>query len=528
MSTTHERLRMAGQADLGAYVEATGNQLWSVQRRIATAASMPRARVSVPSCTASGKTFLAARLALAFMDAYTPGTPCTICDGPCGGAKIVTLASTFEHLRDVLWGEIRTAYADLQTKGIIVPGRMGAGQTLRLDAGPDHFMFGASPSQAERLQGFHGAHILVVGDEATALPEEVTQGLTSTLATGDARLLLIANPTTPDTWFAQQCRSARTEVIRISAWDTPLFTGEDVPGGSYLLTPDFLEELKAAGMGPGTYDWTTKIEGEFWDLSDDSLVAEAWYDEALVAEPVFGTRAVGIDLAPYGTNENVIAVRDGSALIDVRAYPAMRPDLFFAGPVTDILRKYKPHYVIYDADGVGAGVIGDAERAVRAAMRGEKEDELGNSHVMQLLPFRGAMSVSTKFINARSAWWWNLRRRFENGAIAVQVRDEKLREQTTKLKYSITAQGDIRVETKEELRKRDRGFTLDRADALMYCFALTDELPVPAASANTPMLDFMGVKDRSVEAMIRRDKQAMAEKERWHDSHWEDDFFSDY
>lgn len=514
-SDSRTRLRIAGQADLGVWVEAaTGAKLWSVQRQIATAISGYRARVAVPSCTASGKTWLAGGLALAFFDAYTPGTPCRQCGGPCQGAKVITLASKFEHLRDVLWGELRTRYAQLQERGIILPGRMGIGQTLRLDDGSEHWMIGQSPSQAESLQGIHGAHILVIGDEATALPEEVTRGLVSSLATGDARQLLIFNPTSADTWAAEQTRASHTQVFKISAYDTPLFTGEEAPPGAFLLTPEYLDELKGAGMGPGTYDWQTKVEAEFWDLTDDNLIAETWYDQALQAEGYQGTRAVGIDLAPYGSNENTIAVRDGNTLVALYSYPSMRPDTFWEGPVTEVLMKHQPDYVIYDADGVGAGVIGYAENAVAAAMHAT------GGRLMQLIPFRGGVAVTTKFQNARSAWWWNLRRRFENGAIAIRVNDLKMREQVTKLKYTITANGDIRVETKEELRRRDRGFALDRGDAVMYAFSMTDELPVPSSAASTPLADHFGIRDRSLASMRRRDLERMQSKTSKHLDDW--------
>jgi hypothetical protein len=504
MQTTdaRARLRLAGQADLGLWVEAACGGLWSIQRDIALASSHFRARVAVPSCTASGKTWLAARIALAFYDAYMPGTPCRRCAGPCGGAKVITLASKFEHLRDVLWGEIRLAYVQLQERGIALPGRMGVGQTLRLDDGPDHWILGQSPSMAESLQGVHGAHILVVGDEATALPEETTRGLVSSLATGDARQLLIFNPTSGDTWAADQCRAGHTTVIKIPAWETPNFTGEEAPAGAYLLTPEYLDELKAAGMGPGTYDWTTKIEAEFWDLTDDNLIAEPWYDQAVQAEGTPGTRQLGIDLAPYGSNENTIAVRDGNMVTALLPFPAMRPDSFFQGPVTEAILKYAPDFVVYDADGVGAGAIGYAEAAVAAGMKAFPE------RVIQLVPFRGALAVQTKFQNWRSQAWWNLRRRFENGAIAIRVHDPKLREQTTKLKYTITANGDIRVETKEELRRRDRGFTLDRGDALCYAFAMSDELRL-APRSDTPLSDYFHLKDRSFAAMRARDRERL-------------------
>lgn len=508
------RLRQLGQIDLGAWVEAVSNPLWSIQRNIAAAGSRYRARVAVPSCTASGKTFLAARLALAFFDAYTPGTPCSHCQGPCGGSRVITLASKHEHLQDVMWSEIRGEYEALRNKGVLLPGRMGVGRTLRLDDGPNHLMLGTSPSNAEGLQGVHEAHLLVIGDEATALPEEVTKGLVSSLATGDARQLLIFNPTTTETWAYEQCQSSITDVIKIRAWDTPLFTGEAVPPGSYLLTPEYLEELKASGQGPGTFDWVTKVEADFWDLGEDTLVPGPWYDTARGAPWVEGTRQLGIDLAPYGSAESVIAVRDGNGLVAVEAFPSMRMDTFFEGPVTKAVRRYAPNIVVYDADGVGAGVIGYAEKAARSM--------LDQGHGIQLLPFRGALGVQTKFTNARSSWWWHLRAQFEAVAISVQVEDPKLRDQLIRLKYRITDAGDIRVETKEELRRRDRG-DLDRADAVMYAWALSD-VHISAPTVRKSLADEFGIFDRSAEAMWERDMAQIASKgqkrDRFEDDWW--------
>lgn len=507
MTSARDRLRLLGQADLGAWVEAAGFPLWNVQRQIAQAASQRRARVAVPSCNASGKTYLGGRLALAFYDSYTPGTPCVACDptgtrGGCRGAKVLTTSSKAEHLRDALWSEIRIAYEQLRARGIEIPGVMAKGQNLRLEEAPNHFLVGYSPNHAEGFQGFHSPHKLILGDEATSLDDQMQQGITGLLATGDSRLLLIFNPTTDDTYAALECRSPRTEVIRIRAWDTPNFTGEAVPEGANLTTPEWIEELQDKGMGPGTYEWTTRVEAEFWSIGDDVLITGDEYDRAAGVEWIEGTRALGVDLAPYGSDENVIAARDGNGLRSVKAYPAMRPDLFIESAVADEVRRIDPHYLIWDADGVGAGVYGDMEK-LAAAYNAE-------GHNVVLLPFRGGTSVETRFLNSRSAWWWGLRRRFQHNGISLAPLspDNKLREQITDIRYSITPGGDIKVESKETMRKRGKG-SPDRADAVMYAFSLVEELPIPAMVVETPVLDIAGVPDRSVEAMQRRDKELM-------------------
>lgn len=451
MSDSRTRLRHLGQLDLGMYIEAgTGGQLWSIQRQIATAISKHRARVAVPSCTGSGKSFVAARIALAFYDTYTPGTPCHACGGPCYGSKIITTSSKFEHLRDVLWSEMRTAAMQFEANDIKMPGVMARGQVLRLEDDPRHFIIGYSPNKAESLQGLHSAgHKLIIGDEATALDNEVQVGITGLLSTGDSRLLLIFNPTTDDTYAALQCRTPSTKVIKITAFDTPNFTGEPVPPGASLTTPEWLEDLADQGMGPGSYEHTTRVLAEFWTMGDDVLISPDNYDRAPMTEWIEGTRQLGVDLASYGTDSNVIAYRSGNGLVKLQEFPSMRQDTFFEGPVTDAVRDFDPDFLTWDADGVGAGVYGYVDTLI------SRHNRAGGN--VTALPFRGGIHVPAKYLNARAAWYWNLRRRFEAGTIALILPpNDKLRAQLTDIRYSITDSGDIAIESKKHMKARGK------------------------------------------------------------------------
>lgn len=484
-TSERERLRRLGQADLGAWIEvATGNELWSIQEKIATAVSRERARVCVPSCNASGKTFLAARIALAFFDSFTPGTPCDYCGGPCRGAKVLTTSSKETHLKDNLWGEIRLAVSQLAQRGIEIQGNLPPAEPFLHD-GPDHFLRGQVATKEESMQGYHAAHKLIVGDEATSVNQDVARGITSLMATADTRLLLIFNPTTPETYAAQMTRSHRTETIRIRAFDTPHFTGEHVPEGSNLTTPSFLEDLKAQGMGEGSYEWTTRVLAEFYDLGDDLLISVPWVERAKEADLDFShVTQLGVDFATYGTNESTIGVRRGDTLVDMRAFPAGRLDHFVngdgihQGALRQAVEIYRPHAICYDADGVGAGAIGEMTRLHEWA---KKEGHM--TWDSQIIGFRAAKKVSDTYQNARSGWWWALRKRFENGRIAIKARDPKMEAQLTQIKYDVTATGAIRVESKDKMRQRDLD-SPDRADAAMYAFAYSEELPEPLAPTN--------------------------------------------
>jgi phage terminase large subunit len=485
MQTTsdRDRLRRLGQADLGAHVEiSTGKKLWTIQRKIAKAISMPRAMVAVPSCNASGKTHLAARLALAFFDSFKPGTPCEICGGPCGGSKVITISSKWDHLKDNLWGGIRTAYPEMVNR-VGFDGRLLPGD-LRLEGGPNWWIIGQSVEKPEGLQGHHAAHKLIIGDEATSISDDSSLAITRLLSSGDSRLLLIFNPTTAETFAATKSKSVGVETIKITAWDTPAFTDEEMPEGANLITPRFLEELKAQGMGPGTFEWETSVEANFWDSADDSLILPSWVEASHDVQGYEGVRALGVDLATYGTNENVITYRDGNEIVWQRIYPSMRMDNFWEGPVMEAVESVQPHYVIYDADGVGAGVIAEAD-LIRSRMI-----RWGG----QVMPFRGGLHVEGRFRNVRSMWWWALRRRLEHGEISIRFRDAKLEAQLTQMRYTITNTGDIKVESKEEMKKRNLD-SPDRGDSLMYACAMCEDLPAIAVpKVLTPNANAMGVQ----------------------------------
>jgi hypothetical protein len=514
-SDARERLRQLGQVDLGAWIQAArGLELWTKQREILTELSVPRAKLDVPSTNASGKTFLAANAVIAFYDSFTPGTPCVQCDpdgtkGGCRGCKVLTTSSKEIHLKDNLWGEIRMALADLARRGIEIPGVLAPADTFLVDSWGNHFIRGQVATKEEGFQGYHAAHKLIVGDEATSVSTEVARGITSLMATADTRLLLIFNPTTNDTYAAQMSRSERVKVIRITAWDTPHFTGEHVPEGSNLTTPEFLEDLISQGMGPGSYEWTTRIEAKFWDQGEDLLIPPGWVHNAHNRDPfMIGTVGMGIDLAPYGTAESAIGIRRGDNFVDLKAYPSMRIDHFVNGdpetkelsPVQRMVRDYGPYVIVYDADGVGAGAIGEFTRLHDWAIK---------HHFMQpnsiIIPFRGGKKVSDSYLNARSGWWWALRKRFERGGIAMAVSDPKLDAQLSQMTYQHTNQGIIRVETKQEMRNRGLE-SPDRADTMMYTFAFSEELPNPDLAPATQFVVAAGyASDRSEEAMWARD-----------------------
>ena len=125
-----------------------------------------------------------------------------------------------------------------------------------------------------------------------------------------------------------------------------------------------------------------------------------------------------------------------------------------AGQVTRAVREHAPAVVRIDEIGIGAGVV-------------DRLRELGHSMVQ-------GVNVSTRssspehFANLRAEIYDGLRQRFEEGRIAVPD-DKELIGQLSSLRYLFTSSGQMKLEDKDELRRR--GFpSPDHADALALAF----------------------------------------------------------
>jgi hypothetical protein len=86
-----------------------------------------------------------------------------------------------------------------------------------------------------------------------------------------------------------------------------------------------------------------------------------------------------------------------------------------------------------------------------------------------------------RFVDARAEAHWSLRELFESGQIDIDQFDDKLASQLGAMKWKLASKGKIRVESKEEMRKRGVP-SPDRGDALMMVFAIAARVVVDVES----------------------------------------------
>jgi hypothetical protein len=434
-----------------------GEHLWSTQVRIAESVRDNRL-TAVQSCHGTGKSFVASRLTAWWLDTHPPGE-----------AFVVTTAPTGDQVKAILWAEINKAFAKAEARGTPLPGRINE---TDWKLGKFLIAFGRKPSDynPHAFQGIHARHVLVVLDEACGINKQFWTAANA-IATGEyCRILAIGNPDDPGSHFAQVCARDRWNTIKISAHETPNFTGEAVPDdlASMLVSRVYVEEM-ADEFGEESPTYISKVLGEFPSDAEDGVVQLskllACTREPAAAYPAERLQPVelGVDLGAGG-DETCIRERRGPVV--GREWRSREKD---SDKVVDCIiqaiRSTGAATVKVDSIGIGWGIVGSLREKRK---RGLHAAEIVGVNVSE------ASTQPEKFARMRSQIWWQVGRQLsEDGGWDLSQIDstdrDRLVSQLTAPKYSLDASGRIVVEKKDETKKRI-GRSPDNADALLLAY----------------------------------------------------------
>jgi phage terminase large subunit len=475
-------MEVAPQIDRGRYpdriadfiIGALGCDLWEKQIEIAESVNDHR-YTAVASCHGAGKSFIAARIAIAFLHVFP-------------GSIVITTAPTARQVQHVLWREINRAFRDSR-----VP-LLGRCLTTRYEIAPDWYAIGFKAQstgkrtdESDAWQGFHAEHALVIIDEAAGVQESVFDTLDAVMSSEGARALYIGNPTSVSGTFRNAFHKDRGEfnTIRISAFDTPNLA--IMPEGTastkamrpYLVTREWVDN-QIRKRGNASPYVQSRVYANFPDLGTNKLIPLSWIEAANERNwqrSAEGRGVVaGVDVARYGDDESSMAVRRGPLLIKHVSWHGSSITETAATVVRELQSitrgKMDVDDIRVDAIGLGAGV---------ADILREKGFDVTDVNASN------RASDPEMWPNFRHEMWWQLRDRFniEHPRIAVAdsaVLDDDTMAQLSDIEYSYkdTRFEGALVEPKEETKKRT-GWSPDRAEAmaLAYC-----TLPPPEIAAS--------------------------------------------
>lgn len=322
-------------------------------------------------------------------------------------------------------------------------------QQLKIDT--QYYYVDAQSWSEENPDAFAGAHsqigMMVQFDEASGIADpiwQVTEGFFTDLA--PLRLwLAISNPRRNTGRFFECFHKDR------AFWQTRYIDSRTIEGvdrGVY--------DRIAAKYGEDHDVTRVEVKGEFPRTGSNQFIGRDTVTKAAQRELIEDDGSpliIGVDVARFGDNESVIYFRRGRDARSIKPVRLKGADtMHVAETVAGCIDRYNPDAVFVDGGGVGGGVVDRLKQmgyGVREVLSGE------------------SASDTEKYLNRRVEMWGEMREWLSIGCIAD---DERLHDDLTGPEYSIALKGQLKLETKEAMKKRGLA-SPDDGDALALTFA---------------------------------------------------------
>ena len=440
--------------------DVLGVTLWSKQKE-ALCSIVDHKKTAVKSCHSIGKTFLSA-VAVCWWISTRPNS------------MVRSTAPTSYQVHELLWEEIRKFHAQHNLIGDVNLKdewkRPLYGATVIVGSGK-------KPSDTN-IHAFQGVHrpdgVLTVLDEAGGVPQTLyTAADAISTGVGD-RVLAVGNPDDPDTEFGrifginnQNFDPTTWNLITVSAFDTPNFTGEPVPEivSRGLIQPAWVE-ARAAEWGEDSARYKAKILAEFPDQSDDAFFKQGTIDRAYDTE-ILGELdmpgKLGVDIASSGNDYSVVALNRGGKIRVIDSWN--HGDIVTSiDRIFDLAKRNGVTEIRLDAVGYGEAVAEQMRRDPRL-----------EGYTLMAIKGSYAPRDRAAHLNARAEQYDNLRKLMYMGKIDLDRSDEKISKQLLAIKGFLTPKGQIQIESKEDMRARGVK-SPDELDAVVYAAADFDYL----------------------------------------------------
>lgn len=362
------------------------------QRKILNAVAR-HDRVAVRSSHGVGKTTTASWLTMWHLVTRFP-------------ALVVTLAGTWNHLEDKLWPEIHTWGRQWRLKDAWEWQRMG----LYAKSAPDQWRAVASSSDdAEHVEGWHSPNLLVIIDEAKAMPDElytaIRGALTSTSSEGaKPKLVVLSTPPMVKAGWYSDLFSAKS-----TGWHTIHVSAEESP----RVSKEWAEEM-AQDFGLESAAYQSKVLGEIPEGAAEAVIELRWIEAAQKRQAKADQKPVIVtcDVAREGEDLTVIGrFRNGKA--EIIRWKAKNDLMEVAGMCVQAATEHRANTLIVDDSGLGGGVTDRLNELKREGKFPKDCSIVGKK-------FGEGALRDERFANAKAEMWWSLRDALRSGLLALQ------------------------------------------------------------------------------------------------------------
>jgi len=360
--------------------------------------------------------------------------------------KAILTAPTASQLFDALFAEVKrwvNALPEVLREAIEV-----FSDRIVLKAAPESSFMSARTSSADKpeaLAGVHSEHVLLVCDEASAIPEAVFEAAAGSMSGHAAITILIGNPTRNTGLFFKTHHQLAADWYRlhVSCLDSP------------LVSKDFVQQIKAT-YGESSNAYRVRVLGEFALREDDVLIPAELVDSAMGRDVSLNTSeplVYGLDVARFGDDRTVLLKRQGNVVLEWKSWNGA--DLMeTTGRVVNEAKIDNPAEICVDSIGLGAGVA-DRLREIGLNVRDVNVSE--------------SAAMNPQATKLRDELWLGIKDYLTTRACRLPKSDE-LRAELVGPTYGFSSNGKIKVEGKADMKRRGMR-SPDIADALALTFA---------------------------------------------------------
>ena len=372
--------------------------------------------------------------------------------------KIPSTAGSWDQIRLYLWPEIHKWYRQIRWDilGLSKP-RLGQDLLTYHLKLPHGEAFGRATDDPDLIEGAHASHMLVIIDEGKAVADGIWDAVEGFFANpGEHYAYALSTPGPPTGRFAD----IHHRKPGYEDWH-PIYVTIDQAVGEGRVTQEWVDQRRKQ-WGEDSQLFRCHVLAEFAG-EEDGIIPLAWVEAAIERGKQLDRECrpnrFGVDVADTGDDKSVIAWRDEWDVYKLETFTEADV-LLLAERV--INRAVTGSEVVVDSIGVGSGTYRTLARA---------KD-------LKAIPFvaggktnRRDASGQIRFINKRSAAWWNLRELLhpETGEPVSLPDDPELLGDLTAPRWREVAGGKIQVEKKDEIRKR-LGRSTDVGDAVVMVF----------------------------------------------------------
>lgn len=460
-------------------------------------------RTCVSACHDVGKTFLAARIAMTFLNVYP-------------NSKVITTAPTFNQVERILWSELRAAHGKA---------KFPLGGKLNMTDwtfSPEWFALGFSPRNeatggegqgtSSSFQGFHASHLLVIFDEATGIPHNVWTMAEGLMTSANVKFLAIGNPTSTSSEFYQCFRSRSWAKVKLSCFDSPNLIANGITNKDkleaavkhYMALPEaegraYVDSFKVTKPYLLTAKWTvvqaakwglehpltvSKILGGFPEAGQDTLVPLGVVEQSQlrVAWPTPTCRkTIGVDVARFGNDSSVLTSLHGMKQLGRRELYQHKTQSV-VGEVIAMSREIGgADIVVIDETGLGGGVVD--------LLAEEVGKGLPNNCEVRGVQFGAACEDpedKEKYRDLKARMCGLLRDDLKRNDGLTLLNESVYLEEIPTIRFEYNKKGQLVIESKDEYKKRTGRKSPDSFDSLALAnYGHYDELKIGKFSKTT-------------------------------------------